>query len=319
MTLLLGFTVGSLTYVFRYRGVTRYRNLTEYLRKGWPVFAPINCLLYLFTQKRAGQPLPKISDFPELKAIEDNWEMIRDEAAELYQQGIIQATANPDSASYYDVGFRTFYKYGWRKFYLRWYGHTINSAQKYCPQTVKLLESIPSVNGAMFSVLPAGSQLTRHLDPFAMSLRYHLGLITPNDDKCFINIDSQSYSWRDGKGFIFDETYLHYAKNDSDQYRLILMCDIERPLWGLGSLINFCYKSIARLMVVPNMEGDKRGFFNRLFAAVTPLLNKGKTLKASNLKLYLTIKYALNITLIVIFMALLASIIQLLLALFGWA
>ncbi len=28
----------------------------------------------------------------------------------------------------------------------------------------------------------------------------------------------------------FDETYLHYAENQSGQNRLILFCDIERPM-----------------------------------------------------------------------------------------
>ncbi|MGH6634584.1 MAG: aspartyl/asparaginyl beta-hydroxylase domain-containing protein, partial [Gammaproteobacteria bacterium] len=55
-----------------------------------------------------------------------------------------------------------------------------------------------------------------------LSLRYHLGLVTPSSDDCFINVDGVPYSWRDGEAFLFDETYLHYARNDSDQYRLIL-------------------------------------------------------------------------------------------------
>ena len=29
---------------------------------------------------------------------------------------------------------------------------------------------------------------------------------------------------------IFDETYLHWAVNDSRRGRLILLCDIERPM-----------------------------------------------------------------------------------------
>ena len=48
-----------------------------------------------------------------------------------------------------------------------------------CPQTTELLRSLPSVKAAMFAELPDGSRLPRHRDPYAGSLRYHLGLITP--------------------------------------------------------------------------------------------------------------------------------------------
>jgi aspartyl/asparaginyl beta-hydroxylase (cupin superfamily) len=35
--------------------------------------------------------------------------------------------------------------------------------------------------------------------------------LTPNDDRCFIEVDGIRYSWRDGEAVIFDETYIHWA------------------------------------------------------------------------------------------------------------
>jgi len=294
------FVVGSLGYVFALRGTARYENLTEYLRKGWPLFAPLNCLLYAFTERRASQPIVSVRDFPELAPIQQNWHIIRDEAMKLFQQGTFDKTNSPDSDAYYDIGFRTFYKYGWSKFYLTWYGYTHASAERLCPRTVEILKQIPAVNGAMFSILPPGGQLTRHLDPVACSLRYHLGLATPNNDNCFINVDGNTMGWRDGEAFIFDETYLHFVKNDTDQHRLILMCDIERPLHLIGKIVNFFYKGIARLTVVPNMEGDKRGLVNSLFSGLAPILAKTKALKQTNRPRYVLIKYSVNLLLIAI-------------------
>ena len=164
----------------------------------------------------------------------------------------------------------------------------------------------------MFTVLPAGGQLTRHLDPIACSLRYHLGLDTPNSDDCFINIDETPYSWRDGKALLFDETYPHYARNDSDHCRLILMCDVERPMNFIGRFINFCFKNLMRLTVVPNIEGDKRGFANILFSRLAPFNQKMKALKQTNIKLYKLIKHTINFTLILLGFALLAGLLQLL-------
>ncbi|TDJ57803.1 MAG: aspartyl/asparaginyl beta-hydroxylase domain-containing protein [Nitrospina sp.] len=162
----------------------------------------------------------------------------------------------------------------------------------------------------MFSILPVNGQLTRHLVPLACSLRYHLGLDTPNSDDCFINVDGVSYSWRNGKALLFDETYPHYARNDSDQYRLILMCDVERPMNFLGRFINFFYKGLMRLTVVPNIEGDKRGFANILFSGLAPVNQKLKALKQTNKKLYLLIKYTINLTLILLAFAIIAGLLQ---------
>ena len=309
--LFCAFALGSITYVFLYRGKARYSGLGEYLAKGWPIFTPLNCLLYMFTQPRARQPIMDLEKFHELDEIQNNWETIREEVVSLYRENYFDQTKKPESQASYDIGFRTFFKYGWSKFYINWYGTTHDSAQRLCPNTVRILSQIPSVNGAMFSVLPPGGKLTRHLDPIACSLRYHLALDTPNSDDCFINIDEVTYSWRDGKALLFDETYPHYARNDSDQYRLILMCDVERPMNFFGRVINFFFKGLMRLTVVPNIEGDKRGFANRLFAALAPVNRKLKALKQTNRPLYRLIKYTINLTLILLVLALFAGLLTL--------
>lgn len=306
------FAIGSMIYVYRFRGATRYAGVSEYLRKSWPIFAPLNCLLYMFTQPRARKPIVSTDHFRELAPIREQWETIRDEAVRLHQQRHFDSTKNPDSPAYYDVGFRTFFKYGWSKFYLKWYGYTHASAKELCPSTVRILERIPSVKGAMFALLPPGSQLTRHADPMACSLRYHLGLATPNSDDCFINVDGVSYSWRDGTAFMFDETYLHFAKNNSDQYRLILMCDVERPMNLLGRPVNFVYKQLAKLTIVPNTDADKRGLGNVVFSRLAPLAGQVGKLKSTNKMLYLAIKYTVNLTLIVLAVSLMIGVFQLL-------
>ena len=294
------FCLASMSYVYAYRGAARYENLSEYLRKGWPIFTPFNCLLYLFTQRKARPAIMDINDFPELAELQAHWPMIREEAVKLMSEGGFDDIGNPNSASYYDVGFRTFYKYGWTKFYLNWYGYTHASAAATCPKTVELLSKIPSVNGAMFSVLPPGGQLTRHLDPVACSLRYHLGLDTPNDDRCYISIDDTKYSWRNGEPLLFDVTYLHFAHNDAGQDRLILMCDIERPMSWFGAILNWPYKLLMRAFIVPNTDADKRGLFNRIFSGLVPVLERSKNLKETNLVAYKALKYTVNTTLLVL-------------------
>ena len=294
------FCLGSMVYAYRFRGVTRYSNVSEYLRKGWPIFTPFNCLLYLFTPKKAKPPFIPTETVEGLKLLEENWEVFRDEALALLEQGSFDSVKDENNSSYYDVGFRTFYKYGWSKFYLNWYGYTHESAQASCPKSIELLKQVPAVNGAMFSILPPGSQLTRHLDPFACSLRYHLGLKTPEAKECFINVDGQSHVWHDGEPVLFDVTYLHYARNDTDKHRVLLMCDIERPMNWFGRILNWPYKLFMRLSIVPNTDVDKRGVANKVFQGVIPLLSWSKGLKEKNLVLYKVVKYLTNTTLAVL-------------------
>ncbi len=80
----------------------------------------------------------------------------------------------------------------------------------------------------MFTVLPPGARLGRHHDPIASSLRYHLGLLTPNSEKCALTLDGIEYPWRDGEELLFDQTYLHSAINRTDIVRVILFCDVEK-------------------------------------------------------------------------------------------
>jgi beta-hydroxylase len=310
MTVIIGFGVviafvlGSLGYVYAIRGQTRYAGIGEYLTKGWPLFSPFNCLLYMFTEERAAKNFANLRDFPELAPIRDNWKTIRKEALQVYEQQYFEKTKDKDNAGHYDLGFRTFYKYGWSKFYITWYGYTHKSSQRMMPETVKLLNSIPSVEGSMLTILPPGGKLTRHLDPLACSIRYHLGLKTPNDDNCFIEVDGERYSWRDGEATLFDETFIHYAENNTDEPRLILMCDIERPMGIVGKFVNFFYKGLTRLTVVPNTDEDKRGLVNAIFAGLAPVIGKIKGLKQTNKPLYKLIKYSINTGLLLILLSL---------------
>ncbi len=82
----------------------------------------------------------------------------------------------------------------------------------------------------MFALLDPRSHLNPHRDPFAGSMRYHLGLSTPNADTCFMSVDGERYFWKDGEAVLFDETYIHSVENNTDETRIILLCDIERPL-----------------------------------------------------------------------------------------
>jgi len=224
--------------------------------------APYNLFMYWFSAVPP-KPILDINDFPELAGLRDNWQIIRDEAMRLLQQGQIAAATGHN-----DLGFNSFFKTGWKRFYLKWYGSPLPSAVEHCPGTVALVEKIPSIHAAMFAVLPPGSKLKPHRDPFAGSLRYHLGLATPNDDACYIYIDGQKYSWRDGQDIVFDETFVHSAANETEQTRVILFCDVERPLRTsiMRGINRFISNTLIRAASTQNVPTEAVGLLNRLYA-----------------------------------------------------
>ena len=285
--LLLYLFLSSILYV-HFRGRVRlkfYRQLTDHSA----FMAPYNVLVYLFSAVPV-KPILNVRDFPQLSALRDNWQMIRDEALHLFDEGYIRAAAKNNDAS-----FNSFFKEGWKRFYLKWYGEPLASARALCPKTVALVESIPSVNAAMFALLPPGGRLNPHRDPFAGSLRYHLGLSTPNSDVCRIFIDGEPYAWRDGEDIVFDETYIHSAENRSDQTRIILFCDVERPLKTrlMKSINRTVSRVLGRATAAQNLETEEVGVINKIFGFFHHVGVLRRRFKNANRTIYRLSKYAL--------------------------
>src|SRR4051812_31147734 len=248
---------GSATAV-HFRGKVRHKLLRQIFDHSTFV-APYNCLMYLFSAV-PNEPVQNLDDFRDLAPLKENWQLIRDEAMRLYEAGHIKKAENNN-----DLAFNTFFKRGWKRFYLKWYGDFLPSAKELCPKTVELVQSIPSVNAALFTLMAPQSKLGAHRDPFAGSIRYHLGLKTPNSDECRIYIDGEPYSWRDGEAILFDEPFIHKVRNDTDETRIILFCDVTRPLHTpiVRALNRFMIRYVVKATQTQNTGTEKVGFLNR--------------------------------------------------------
>jgi beta-hydroxylase len=280
--------VGSAIAV-HFRGKVRlgfWRQVTDHST----LMAPYNVLMYLFSAV-PNQPIMQPQTIPELKALRDNWRVIRDEAMTLFAQGQIKA-----ADKYNDWGFNSFFRTGWKRFYLKWYEQALPSAVANCPKTVELVNAIPTIKGAMFANLPPGGRLVQHRDPYAGSLRYHLGLVVPKTPgECRIFIDGEPNSWREGEDLLFDETYLHYAENTTSDDRIILFCDVERPLHtrAMTALNRWVSSHIVNQSATQNEEGEHVGWINRIFGYVYQVRLAGKRMKAWNKRVYYAAKYLL--------------------------
>jgi beta-hydroxylase len=243
--------------------------------------------MYLFSAVPR-TPTLDLDAFPRLAPLRERWETIRDEARALHDDGHVRA-----SESYNDLAFNTFFKRGWKRFYLKWYDEPLPSARRLCPRTVEMVESIPEINAALFTYLPPGGRLGAHRDPFAGSLRYHLGLDTPNSDSCRIYIDGEPYAWRDGEAVLFDETFIHSVENDTDRGRLILFCDVTRPLRTpvVRAINRFAIRNVVKASATQNVASEKVGVLNRISGAVYRYKQFLQRFKAWNRPLYHTAKW----------------------------
>jgi len=279
--------VASALYV-HLRGRARFgllRAMTDYT----VLLAPYNALMYLFSRV-SPRPYADPAHFPELEVLQKHWKDIREEALRLNEDGRIRS-----ATGFNDIGFNSFFRTGWKRFYLKWYGDDLPSATSMCPRTTELLAGIPSIKAAMFASLPPGSRLVRHRDPYAGSLRYHLGLHTPNAPGCYIEVDGERYHWKDGEAVMFDETFIHHAENTTDHQRVILFCDVERPLHGrvLRALNRWFGSTVMKAAATQNEAGEPVGGINKVFHYGYLARTQAKRLKASHRRVYYVLKWAL--------------------------
>ena len=100
---------------------------------------PVNILKYLFS-KVPTSPNLSTSAVPGIDLLKENWETIREEALALENANKIKS-----AAKYNDVGFNSFFRRGWKRFYLKWYGDYHKSAVDVCPKTIEIVKKIPAI------------------------------------------------------------------------------------------------------------------------------------------------------------------------------
>ncbi|WP_408591526.1 aspartyl/asparaginyl beta-hydroxylase domain-containing protein [Novosphingobium sp.] len=172
--------------------------------------------------------------FPWVKLLEDNWEVIRAEAAAVLQdlESVPPlATISPDHRRIAPAG-------RWRSFFLVGYRYRDEENCRRCPRTAALVAQVPGLNSAFFSVLVPDTQLPSHTGVSKSFLTCHLGLQVPREsDKCRMRVVDRWLEWREGKCLVFDDVYNHEVRNDSDETRIVLLVQFKRPVGPIGWLV----------------------------------------------------------------------------------
>jgi beta-hydroxylase len=107
---------------------------------------------------------------------------------------------------------------------------------------------------------------------------------------------------------VFDETYVHWVENNTDETRVILFADVERPLkTGFMRAINHRFGAfMGHMTASPNSDAgaEKTGLINRLYAISQRNRARSRAFKKRAPTLFRTFKYsAIVVALWVIFLA----------------
>jgi beta-hydroxylase len=215
------------------------------------VLIPVQMLMRRFSRV-GNRPFFGEAQFPWITDIESRWRDVRGELDHVLRY--VNEIPNFQDISEENRALTDDDR--WKTFFFRAWGIEIASNCARCPRTAALLDRIPGVTSAFFSILMPRKHLPPHRGPYAGELRYHLGLIVPDPRGCRIRVDDQVGHWAEGRSLIFDDTFEHEFWNDTDAVRVVLFVDIARPLPPLLASVNaLIIRAIARSSLVqPGLE-----------------------------------------------------------------
>ncbi|MEM7553615.1 MAG: aspartyl/asparaginyl beta-hydroxylase domain-containing protein [Cyanobacteria bacterium P01_A01_bin.84] len=202
--------------------------------------------------------------FPWSKDLEANWMVIRKELEEVLERvdelPNFQDISKRQSRIANDNRWKTYFFYA--------FGFKATKNCQRCPETTKLLEKIPGMKVAFFSILAPGKHIPKHRGKLKTLIRYHLGLIVPEPKQnCKIQIADEIRYWEEGKSLIFDDTFYHEVWNDTDGYRVVLFLDIARPLrFPLSLISSLANKLITASPIVQEAKASHSAWENKFEA-----------------------------------------------------
>lgn len=190
-------------------------------------------------------------EFPWARDVEAGWMDVR---AEL--EALLPRISELPNLQDLDVGLKVLSTDSkWKIFMMYGYGQKIPQALKQCPKTAQLLERIPGVSSALFSILRGPKNIPPHRGPYNGVLRYHLPLIVPRpvdgaeNNDCYIKVGRSSKAWEEGKSMIFDDTNQHQVFNARPGNRVVLFVDFYRPVrWRFVHYMNLFLMWMTRYL-----------------------------------------------------------------------
>jgi beta-hydroxylase len=158
----------------------------------------------------------------------------------------------------------------WKVFILYGFGVPSRRNCARCPETAKLLQRIPNLQSAWFSILAPEYHIKRHRGVTKSMLRTHLGLKIPQDRaRCRMQVGDDWVVWENGKCVVFDDFFEHEVWNDTDEERVVLIFDFDRPMRLPGRIVGRLVSwAIKRTAFFKDAQRNLKDWGERLEAAV---------------------------------------------------
>ena len=173
------------------------------------------------------QPVLDAETFPWVAELEANWRDIRAELDEILRFREHIPRFQDVSADQYRISPDD----QWRTFILYGFGYRSEVNCELCPKTTAVLQRIPRLQTAFFSILAPGKHVPRHRGVTKSLIRCHLGLIIPRErEQCYMDVGDVRCVWESGRAFVFDDRYPHEVHNNTAEERAVLLLDVERPM-----------------------------------------------------------------------------------------
>lgn len=216
-------------------------------------------------------PFVDPANFPFLKEFEDRWEEIRDEV-----HGVLKFREH--IPGFQDVSpdqYRIATKNNWKTLFLYGFGRKLETNCKQAPTTAEIIGRSAKIHTAFFSILTPGYHIPAHTGVTKGILRAHLGLVIPKQrENCRIRVGDQFKNWEEGKVFVIDDTYDHEVWNDTDEERVVLLLDFNRPMRLGGRFVNWLLMKLMKLTAFYQEPKKNIRDFEARFEAATKRANE---------------------------------------------
>ena len=208
-------------------------------------------------------PFFEAEQFPWAAEFESNWHLIRKELDKILEHTAGLPNFQDISP---DQGYSTTKDNLWKTYFLYGYGSKEEKNCQRCPETTRLIENIPGMKTAFFSILLPGKHIPEHRGPYKGVVRCLLGLKIPEPKElCRIRVGGETRHWEEGKAMFFDDSFPHEAWNETDGIRVVLFLDIVRPMKPPLSWINYLIlKLISMSSFVRDARANQRKWESKL-------------------------------------------------------
>ena len=223
-------------------------------------------------------------DFEWVERIESQWQVIRDELLSVVEREQV-LLPYPDAE-------KTNRKGAWKTAgMMYWTFRSMRYISRF-PKTWALLKTIPNLSSASMLLLEPNSTIKLHVGDTNAMVRCHMGLVVPAPaPRCGLRVKDHTFSWEEGRIFMFNDAHEHTAWNNTNQDRYILSFDVIRPefrgmeKWVSSQVLGNIYfdiqlqrrawlRKIASNKAVENaLRRTTKVFFRTLIALRLPLFN----------------------------------------------